>query len=82
MRVALYLATSERRQEQSMRECPFFVYFIYIFLFWKKHIKAAISEHFSCEPEKCTQMEEEGLLLRVASIIESLRGSPYIFRDY
>ena len=61
-RVALFLVTlpffpvSERRQEQSMRECPFFVYFTYIFLFWagiifgKSHIKAAISEHFSCEP--------------------------------
>ena len=61
-RVALFLVTlpffpvSERRQEQSMRECPFFVYFIYLFLFWagiifwKSHIKAAISEHFSCEP--------------------------------
>ena len=51
-----FFPVSERRQEQSMRECPFFVYFIYIFLFWagiifgKSHIKAAISEHFSCEP--------------------------------
>ena len=64
-----------------MRECPFFVYFIYLFFFragitfWKSHINAAISEHFSCEPEKCTQMEE-GLLLRVASIFESLKGLP------
>ena len=86
-RVALFLVTlpflpvSERHQEQSMRECPFFVYFILFFFragitFRKSHIKAAISEHFSCEPKKCTQMEEEGLLLRVASIIESLKGSP------
>ena len=65
-----------------MRECPFFVHFIYLFFFragitfWKSHIKAAISEYFSCEPKKCTQMEEEGLLLRVASTIESLKGSP------
>ena len=73
MRVALFLATGERRQEQSMRECPFFLYFIYIFVFRKKHIKAAISEHFSCDPEKCTQMEEEGLLLRVTIFFQNTK---------
>lgn len=45
-----FLAVSERQQGQSMREWPFFVCLFFCRVGTKSHIKAVISEDFSCEP--------------------------------